>query len=158
MAILPAAGTDWDPVAEQLALAALFADFGATASIATQQTRSNNTFGDLATAGPSVTLTSKGTWAAVWFGAVLWGSVGATPAAASGRVAVQISGATVMAAAASNGFYASESAGLGVGGSGCQFRLYPITPGVNTFKLQYNNIAANGTATFQDRTISVLAP
>lgn len=154
MALLPAAGTDWDPVAEQLALAALLADFSSSASVATQQTRSNNTFGDLATVGPSVPLTSKGTIAWVAWGAIVFGNV----ASASGRITVAISGATTLAAAATNGFYASENGGLGVGSAGVVWRAFAITPGANTYTLKYNNIAANGTATFQDRWITVVAP
>ncbi len=154
MAILPAAGTDWDPVAEQLALAALLADFSSSASVATQQTRSNNTFGDLATVGPTVTLTSKGTIAWCAWGAIVFGNV----ASASGRITVAISGATTLAAAATNGFFASENGGLGVGSAGSVWRAFAITPGANTFTLKYNNIAANGTATFQDRWLTVVAP
>jgi hypothetical protein len=154
VALLPAAGTDWDPVAEQLALAALLADFSSSASVATAQTRSNNAFGDLATVGPSVTITSKGTIAFCVWGGIVFGNV----ASASGRIAVAISGATTLAAAAANGFFASENGGLGVGSSGSIWRAYAITPGANTYTLKYNNIAANGTATFQDRWLTVIAP
>ena len=123
-------------------------------SVATLETRSNNTFGDLATVGPTVTLTSSGTRALCVWGGIVWGNV----ASAAGRMAIEISNATTMAASAANGIFAGENAGTGVGISGVTARLYTINPGTNQYRIKYNNIAANGTANFQDRWLFVFAP
>jgi hypothetical protein len=153
---VPAAGDDLTANALQDLLAGLIDVYAADNSVATQQTRSNNTFGDLTTPGPSVTVTSRGTKAWVFWGALVFGSVGGAPA--SGRMTIAISGNTVLAAAAANGIFAAESAGLGVGGSGIVARRFTITPGPNTYTCKYNNIAANGTSAWQDRYILVVAP
>jgi hypothetical protein len=155
--ILPAAGTDLDGVALTNILASLLGDTTKSvyATVATTETRSNNTFGNLATTGPTVSITSQGSLAWVWWGCLAWGSA----ANASGRMAIDISGGTTMAAATANGFYSNENAGSGIGSSGGTFARYPINPGVsNTYTAKYNNIAANGTASFQLRWMLVVAP
>jgi len=153
---VPVAGDDLTANALQDLLAGLIDVYAGVDSIATQQTRSNNTFGDLTTPGPLVSVTSRGTKALVLWGALVFGSAGA--ANASGRMTIAISGATTLAAAASNGIFAAESGGLGVGGSGIVARRFTITPGSNTYTCKYNNIAANGTSVWQDRWLMVIAP
>lgn len=155
--ILPPAGTDLDGIALTNVLAALMADKAKYASTAAAQTRSNNAFGDLATAGPSVSLTSQGTLAWVFWGCIGWGAPGG--AAAAGFVAVDISVGTTMAANVANGYYGTENAGTGPAISAGIFRPYTINAGVsNTYTLKYKNVAAAGTANFQDRWILVIAP
>lgn len=152
---VPVAGDELTATALRALAAGLIDDWAGMAFVATQQSRSNNTFGDLATVGPSVTLTSQGTKALCLWGAIVFGSA---TAAASGRMTVAISGATTLTASASNGFYSSENAGTGVGGAGIVGRRFDINPGSNTFAAKYNNIAANGSAFFQDRWLLVIAP
>jgi hypothetical protein len=151
---VPVSGDDLTGNALQDLLAGLIDVYGGVDTIATQQSRSNNTFGDLATVGPSVTVTSRGTKALVLWGALVFGSA----ASAAGRMTVAITGVTTLAAAASNGIFASENAGLGIGSSGIQGRRFGITPGANTYTAKYNNIAANGTSNWQDRWLIVIAP
>lgn len=123
-------------------------------TVAATESRSNATFGALTTAGPVVNLTSVGTKALVVWGAITWGSA----ASAAGRMAVQISGATTLAAAAGNGFYSAENTGTGVGNSGVTAALYTINPGANVYTALYNNIAANGTSFWGQRVMFVFAP
>jgi hypothetical protein len=152
--VAPAAGDQLTPTALRALAAALFSDWAGTNNVATQQSRSNNAFGDLSTVGPTVTITSQGTWALVLWSCIIFGS----SAAASGRMTVEISGQTTLTASTSNGIFAAESGGLGIGGSGLQGGLYPINPGSNTYRGKYNNISANGTSFFQDRRLIVIAP
>lgn len=153
--VVPVAGDELTATALRALTAGLIDDWAGMSFVATQQSRSNNTFGDLATVGPSVTLTSQGTKALCVWGAIVFGSVAAS---ASGRMTLAISGATTLAAGANNGFYAAENAGSGVGSAGIVARRFDINSGINTFTAKYNNIAANGTSFWQDRWLLVIAP
>lgn len=123
------------------------------ARVAAAESRNNTTYGALTTAGPVVNLTSVGTKALVIWGCTTWGS----PSTAAGRMAVQISGATTLAAATANGFVGSEGAGGGIGATGSIFSLYTINPGANVYTALYNN-DAGGSAFFANRVMFVFAP
>lgn len=127
------------------AIAALLSGKAGFATVATSQTTASLTYTDLATAGPSVTLTSAGTRAlTVW--RLVQGSSSGTAVSS-----VTISGATTVAADDSKGLIVNDTNRTSMG-----FWLHTITPGSNTFKLQYRVTA--GTGTFLDRSLFVLAP
>jgi hypothetical protein len=115
-----------------------------TAQVATSETTTSTTYTDLATAGPSVTLTT-GTSALVWAASSCSNS-GANASIAS----VTISGATTSGASIDE---AVTNLGTSVtrATSCC---LYPLTAGSNTFAMQYRVIA--GTGTFGSRRITVM--
>lgn len=124
----------------------------AAASVATSETQaSNTTFGDLATAGPSVTLTT-GASVIVWIS----GNVTHGAAGNSANVSVAVSGATTLAANGTNSTNVS-SAGASFDNvfSRCLV-LTGLTPGSNTFTLKYQN-NGGGTWSFYNRSIAVLA-
>lgn len=126
----------------------------ANISVAAQATASV-TYVDLATAGPSVTLTSVGSLAIVLFGAQC-----ITATAGNGAIcSVAVSGATTITAAtndtAGNTVRASVvSPGIEAG----SFMFLPITPGTNTYKLQYRTDHTAAAGSFTNRKILVWAP
>lgn len=93
----------------------------------------NNTWGDLATVGPQVTLLT-GTSAFVWLSADVYNSSGAGN---TGVMSVAVSGATTIAAG--TWIYTPYSAG-NANFNNCQAncgKITGLTPGLNTFKIQY---------------------
>lgn len=119
-------------------------------NIVTSQSTSSTSFTDLTTVGPSVTVTT-GTSALVWFAAQMQNS--GTNAVT--QCAVAISGATTQSPDATTDLYID---GLGAGQAirASTVHLFTgLTPGSNTFKLQYR--VGSGTGTFYDRSIGVLA-
>jgi hypothetical protein len=122
------------------------------ATVATDETTTSGSYVDLATAGPSVTITTVGTVAVVWMAGRYYN----TTAGQDGSIAVVVSGATTVAAADGNAAVSANTvAGFAVP-FGRIVILTGLTPGSNTFKLQYKRSA--GTAHFLDRTIAVFAP
>jgi len=121
-----------------------------SSSVATSETRANAAYGDLATSGPAVTVTT-GTFAIVFLAA----KVSNNTNAGDSRMSVAVSGATTTAAADSNSLElnpataASNSAKFGI--------MVPLTltAGSNTFTAKYRSGGAD-TATFADRTLIVL--
>lgn len=129
-----------------------------TATVSTQETTSSTSYVNLATTGPSVTLTSVGTTAMIMFGCQNFGPNGAPNPIMSRCMSVAVSGATTVAA--SNAFAqidtdANGNAQLGTRGNG--WVQLTITPGTNTFTAQYR-ISGTGPGTFGDRRIWVYAP
>jgi hypothetical protein len=120
----------------------------ATATVATSQTTSSTSYTDLATAGPSVTLTT-GTKVLVFTNTEV--------STASGRYVFadfDISGATTRAAADATCVKAGEDT------NAVQFRigvanLMTVTAGSNTFTMKYRTNA--GSSSFLNRTITVVA-
>lgn len=134
-------------------LLSILANYTDTASVATNQTTSSATYVDLATAGPSVTLTSTGTRALI-----LWRAHGSNNTANCGAISsVGISGATTLAVSDANGILWHEHTTAGLSDECSQFMLASIVPGTNTYKMFYKR-AAGGTAAFERRHIFVFAP
>lgn len=119
-------------------------------SISTSQTRTSTTYGDLATVGPTVTVTT-GTMALVIFGCQISNST----AGQGGRCAIDVSGATTQAADDNNSFLA-ESGNTSDAYQGSWVTVYdPINSGSNTFRLKYR-LVGSGTATFSNRSVSIV--
>lgn len=120
-----------------------------TATVATSQTTSSTSYVDLATVGPSVTVTTGTT-------AIVYWSVAMSHSSGSGEmsVSVAVSGATTLAA---NDNWRLLESGVTAGNTnrgGQAHRFTGLTAGSNTFTLKYRTTAA--TATFLDRDIIVL--
>lgn len=127
--------------------------FSAKARVATNETRTLNTYGDLATVGPSVTLTSTGTRAAIY-----WSLHGSNNTANCGWIAtVEISGATILAAADDEALW-HEHPAANVSDQDGMWMLATITPGSNTYTMKYKRAGAASTAQMERRNIFVYAP
>ena len=123
-------------------------------NIATSETQAGGAaYGDLATPGPSVTLTLTGTTAIVWMSAQASHDAGNT-----GFISVEVSGASTVPASDANAVLtASYSGAIYTLGLARVLVLTGLTPGVNTFTLKYHN--DGGAAwTFWYRSIAVYAP
>ncbi len=121
----------------------------ASDSVFDGEARTLTTYGDLATAGPSVSITT-GESALVHLSANLGGTVGSLPIAA-----VKVSGATTRAASEDEAiaiYVASASAGVSLGRT---IRITGLTPGINTFTLVYRS--AVGSSQFAHRHLVVEA-
>jgi len=123
--------------------------------IVTSQATTSTSFTDLATVGPTVTLTTGTSVVCHAYARVVPGSAAGSPV-----ISVAVSGATTIAA--------SDSIGANGGGStyvstpnagysynmGASFVFTGLTPGSNTFTLKYRSPAAL-TETFADRALVV---
>lgn len=118
-----------------------------TAFIATNEATSSATYVDLATAGPSVTVTT-GTSAIISLGAQIIPSATGTV----GYVSASVSGATTIAASDNDAFLYQAYTASGNGKGVWTYLLTGLNAGVNTFKLQYKT---TGTANFASRRITV---
>ncbi|XTZ17040.1 hypothetical protein ACQSSU_06585 [Micromonospora echinospora] len=120
------------------------------ATINTQESTSSNAFVDLATAGPSVSLTTGQTVIVILSAALFNTSAGQTA-----QMSVQVTGASSVAPSVNLALiYESGAAGDLVQGS-YAFPISGLTAGTNTFTAKYRADAA-GTATFLRRQIVVL--
>ena len=120
------------------------------ATVATSQTTASSSYTDLATAGPSVTVTTT-TKALVILTAYLTGNVGAEEYFMS----VAVSGATTIAAADTQALRIDIS----TANEGTQMSVvYPVTltAGSNTFTAKYRRGGPAGTLTASDRNITVI--
>lgn len=121
------------------------------AQVDTNQTNTNSSYGDLATVGPAVTVTTSTT--ALVFISAAAANLGTS--SGSGYISVAVSGATTVAASDANGtffssttanFFASLSRGIYFTG---------LTAGSNTFTVKYKDDSASSNWTFTNRTIAV---
>lgn len=120
------------------------------AYIATAESTNSSTYTDLATPGPYVTVTT-GTIAVVMFAC---GSAGSVNDMAS-CVSVIVSGSSSIAA---NDAWAIQTDGITAGNYvryGMTHFFTGLTPGPNTFSLQYR-VSSTNSATFRQRAISVI--
>jgi hypothetical protein len=131
---------------------AILRDFAGTGTTATSETSASTTYTDLATVGPSVTLTSVGTLALVLFEATMFNNSAATNGT---LMSVAVSGATTIAAADADSIKVTI-ANSGVADRHSGFAVFTITPGVNTYRGKYR--AGAGTSAWADRKIWVFAP
>lgn len=129
------AGTGLNSIAERIS---------DTAIVATSQTTTSTSYTDLATVGPSVTVTT-GPYALVF----LYNS-NVNSTSVSSLMSFEVSGASSMPAAD------NQSIGIaGTAGSreGAGFLLTTLTPGSNIFTCKYR--VGSGTGTYADRRVSV---
>ena len=114
------------------------------ATVATNETTTATTYGDLTTPGPAVTVTSGVSAIVMLYAAIANSGTG------SSLASVAVSGASTVAAAD----------GVSVGGTTSSLRctavsvLTGLNPGLNTFTMKYR--VTNNTGTFIDRKITVL--
>jgi hypothetical protein len=131
-------------------LTAMLKECASFAQVAAAQTTASVTFADLGTVGPQVTVTSVFDRALIFWS----GSVFNNNTSQQSICAVQISGATTLAADANNG--ALAAGGNTPSTNAMQFMLATITPGSNTYTLKY--AVSGGTGQFDRRRIYVIAP
>lgn len=126
----------------------------ATDYVATSETTASNSFTDLATSGPAVTVTvgaSGMLWVAISrFGDS--GTVGAKPTMGYG-----LTGATTLAAANKYAVFHSVAASASQGQFGAMFLHTGLTPGSTTVTAKYKNDTSAVTVTFSTRHISAWA-
>jgi hypothetical protein len=123
-----------------------------TDTIATSQGTTSTSFTNLATVGPTISITTAGI---VW---LFWAASASNSQAATGsRMGIDVSGATTFGAADS---YALQIQDQAVGGGGhfaMSMTLEALNAGTNTFTAKYRSNSAGGTATFQFRELVVMA-
>jgi hypothetical protein len=113
--------------------------------VATSQSTASTSYTDLATVGPSVTVTT-GPWALVSiYNANLHSTGGA-----SALMSYAVSGATTIAASDNMSIGTATTVGSRAGAT---FLITTLTPGSNTFTCKYR--VGSGTGTFVDRRIAV---
>lgn len=116
--------------------------------INTSQTTTSTSYTDLATVGPSVTVTT-GTSAIVFLASFLQNNT----ASQHSNAAVQVSGATTIAAADTDAIRMNAAA-IGDFNRVGAFTIPTLTPGSNTFTMKYR--VAGGTGTFANRALFVI--
>ena len=122
----------------------------ASDAIATTQTTGSTAFTDLATVGPSVTVTTGSSAILLW-SALMSNST----AAANTYVDYAVSGATSRSPSdASSLRFKSDTGGQELRAGQVMYEG-GLTPGSNTFKLQYH--VNGGTGSFGDRRLTVIA-
>lgn len=132
--------------------AAAFANVSA-ARVETDQTQSgNNSYADLATSGPAVTVTVN-TKCRVTIGCRSYTSQ--ANAAPYGAMGVALSSGNTLAAAAARSLFFSSGAGGGDAAASMVFVLTGLTPGSTVFTAKYNQFGAAGTTHYLSREISV---
>lgn len=122
----------------------------ATTTVATSQTTTSTSYGDLATVGPAVTVTTD--VQAIVF---LYTFMAQSSSSDGGWTGFAISGATTLAASdaqAINFFSPTPIAPLTYSGT---FLVTGLTAGSNTFTMKYKSYFGGG-ATFSSRRISVM--
>ena len=119
------------------------------AVVATAQTGTGATYGDLSTVGPSVTVTTGAT-ALVW----LTASLDNATAGAGTYASLAVSGASSVAASDAAAVYVSGRDEVSPVRRGICRRVTGLTPGSNTFTMKYR--VSSGTGTFSDREIIVM--
>jgi hypothetical protein len=123
------------------------------ATVSTAETTSSTSYTDLATVGPSVTLTSVGTLALIIFACKAFTN---SASVVGHSCSVAVSGITTISASDAYAWQCTND-NSGFGDRGMSFVQLSITPGTNTFTLKYRNATAV-LSTYQDRRIWVYAP
>lgn len=118
--------------------------------LSTSQTTTSTTFTDLATTGPSVTVT-VGVKAMVFIGS----GCNNSSAGLGGKVSVDVSGANTQAASDTNAYYI-ESGNASDTFQGTWSTIFsPLTVGSTTFLLKYRAVGG-GTAAFNNRLVAII--
>ncbi len=121
------------------------------ATVATQQSTSSTSFTDLTTAGPAVTLTTGTKAIALISSAISLDTLGVR-----GYVGVAVSGATTVAAADADALrYQAYAINADHRGS-LVVTFSSLTAGSNTFTLKYRVSSGAASATFANRTLTVI--
>lgn len=139
-------GSSWIKIGPTTAPAIIAAD---SAAVNTNQTTTSGTYTDLATAGPSVTLTT-GTSALVFIGAMQRNDGGN-----GNYTGVAVSGATTIAAADANALYMYLDLSEQRAGGAYVAKITGLNAGSNTFTLKYR--VQGNTGYWYHRSIMVLA-
>ncbi len=127
----------------------IYVGSGATTStILTDESTASTSYVDLATAGPSITLTT-GTSATIWTSV---GCMYTASAPVTGHVSVVVSGATTVAVSDNYAMYPSGTVNNTCTAGARSINFTGLNPGQNTFKMQYK--VESGTGHFQNRTIT----
>lgn len=121
-----------------------------SATVATSQGTTSDVYADLATVGPSVSLTTLTTVLVV-----LTASMANSVAGTGANVGFAVSGATTLAANNTRALSAVTSASYAYQMSAVYF-LPGLTAGINTFTAKYRRNSGAGTANFLDRNIMVI--
>lgn len=122
----------------------------ATASVATSQTTTSGVYTDLATVGPSVTITT-GTKALVIVGAKMFNA----QAGGTTFMSYAVSGATTIAAGDSTSFNRQQSSGTNEYiRATASYLVTTLNAGSNVFTAKYATAA--GTATYEARSLTVV--
>lgn len=132
----------------------LLSNFGSTAQVLTDETTTSASYTNLATVGPSVTISSTGTLALVLIGCMQYVS---SEASFGSAMSFDISGATTLAASDNYKLAATEGP-IGEGAAAGQWALVTITPGSNTYTAKYRVGSNTITGHFINRRIWVFAP
>jgi hypothetical protein len=123
-----------------------------TAAVATSQSTPSNSFTDLGTVGPQVTVTT-GASALV----IVSSDLGSDTASSFAQAAYAVSGATTIAATADHGLqFRAGIANQSVRAS-CAHLETALNPGSNIFTMKYETSSGGGNATFTNRRITVMA-
>jgi hypothetical protein len=118
--------------------------------LATSQGTATTTYTDLATVGPTITVTC-GVKAMV----IIGGGISNSTAGSGGRIGVDLSGANTSAASDTNSFLI-ESGNASDAFKGTWVTIFsPISVGSTQFRLKYRCVGA-ATATFNDRLVAVV--
>lgn len=118
--------------------------------VVTSQTTTNTSFVDLATVGPTVTVTT-GIKCMVTFGCLISNS----SVGQGGRMGIDLSGASTQVAADANSILA-ESGNANDGYKLTWSTIFnPLTPGSNVWKAKYR-CAGSGTAAFAERVVAIV--
>ncbi len=125
------------------------------ATVTTDEVSNSASYGNIATSGPSVTITHAGTTAVIWISALMY------KIANSGTVyaSVDVSGSNTIAASDANAISSSVVAATFSSNITLSrvLVLTGLTPGTTTFKMQYKS-DTNNTPHFLNRSIAVFAP
>jgi hypothetical protein len=120
-----------------------------TAAISTSQTTTSVTYTDLSTVGPSVTITT-GPAAIVWASCFIQNNT----SGASSHMSFAVSGATAIAASDVDALRFNAAANNDFMRAGFTAKV-TLTPGSNTFTMQYR--VSGNTGTFANRSITVMS-
>lgn len=123
-----------------------------TATVTTTQTTTSTSYTDLATVGPTVTVTVGVNGKVLVF---MSSKVANNTANAYTHVAFAVSGANTIAAADINGIYMGNHGGTPDNKFGIPIMLEGLSTGATAFTLKYK--VSGGTGTYQDRILGVVA-
>lgn len=129
-----------------------------SATVATSQSTTSTSYTDLATVGPTVTITT-GTTAIVWISNRNTNNSGnANNSTGNNAMSFAVSGATTIAAADTTGITVPTIHNTQEQSVGAVFRVTGLTAGSNTFTAKYRvHGVTPGTGSFYDRNMVVMA-